>query len=230
MSHNYIYPSKYNENRRGKSPNVQPPSQFNPSPQQFTPGGHPFNPSSQQFSQPLHHNNSSYNSPQQSGPQPPLGPPPINQKPSSNYAEPIDYNSLFVPIENPEMNEEFDFYQLGIDLHTKEPLLPNLYYLGSDMPMINYGQFPVPKIYPTTVDSNQINQISKFSVETLLFIFYLHTQDELQVAAYNELKQRGLIYEKEKQVWWSNSNKYVFNTDTWKFVKPDDMKKAPILH
>lgn len=226
MSH-YIHSSKYNENRRGKSPS----SQFNPSPQQFTPGAHQFTPSPPQYSPSLHHNNSPYNSPQQSGPfPPPTRSLPINQKHSINYAEPIEYNNLFVPIENPEVNEKFDFYQLGIDLHTKEPLLPNIYYLGSDMPMINYGQFPAPKDYPTTVISNQINHISKFSNETLLFIFYLHAQDELQIAAANELQHRGLNYDKEQQLWKSSSNKYIFNPDTWKFVQPDDKKKASILY
>ncbi|OHS94229.1 hypothetical protein TRFO_11313 [Tritrichomonas foetus] len=147
---------------------------------------------------------------------------------SLEYATPVHFNPLFTQINNPELDEEFDLTNLGIDLQTPEPLLPNISYAGSENPMVNFGQFPVSHSYPRNPENSEaINRINQFSDEALLFIFYIHARDQLQEGAYGELKKRGYSFDSEKKV-WLNQSKLVFDINKWKFVPPDNTGHAPI--
>lgn len=146
---------------------------------------------------------------------------------SLDYSTPIHFSYLFSNLHNPELDEEFDIGNLGIDLQTTKPLLPNISYAGSDNPLVNFGQFPVPHSYPND-ESNMkaIDRISQFSDESLLFIFYIHARDILQKSAYDELTNRGYFFDPTKKV-WSNSAKLVFDINKWKFVTPDQSGYVP---
>jgi hypothetical protein len=79
---------------------------------------------------------------------------------------------LLIPVENPELDEEFDLPNLGIDLQATEPLLPYVYYVGSDAPLVKCGQYPVPDSYPKnkeTVDATA--RLNQFLDECLFFCF-----------------------------------------------------------
>ena len=147
---------------------------------------------------------------------------------SLDYSNPIHFNYLFANLHNPELDEEFDIVNLGIDLQTSKPLLPNISYAGSDNPLTNYGQFPVPRAYPQNeIKINPIDRISQFSDESLLFIFYIHARDKLQESAYVELQKRGYSFDQAKRVWY-NTAKLVFDINKWKFVTPDSSGYVPI--
>ena len=147
---------------------------------------------------------------------------------SLDYSTPIHFSYLFANLDNPELDEEFDIGNLGIDLQTTEALLPNISYAGSDNPLIKCGQFPVPHSYPSEEASvNPIDRINQFSDESLLFIFYVHARDKLQQKAHEELQQRGYIFGPTKKVWY-NSAKLVFDISKWKFVTPDSNGYVPI--
>lgn len=147
---------------------------------------------------------------------------------SLDYSTPIHFSYLFANLHNPELDEEFDINNLGIDLQTSEPLLPNVSYAGSENPLINYGQFPVPNSYPREENKiDAINRISQYSDESLLFIFYIHARDKLQESAHDELKERGYFFDQTKKVWF-NKAKLVFDINKWKFVTPDSSGYVPI--
>ncbi|KAH0790395.1 CCR4-NOT transcription complex subunit 2 [Histomonas meleagridis] len=149
--------------------------------------------------------------------------------PSFENNTPISINPLFTPCSNPELDEEFDFVNLGIDLNAREPLLPRIYYAGSDAPMVHCSQFPVPDSYPRQLEEvKALDRLRAFSDEALFFVFYLHAKDELQLAAYNELLQRGFIFDKENK-YWKNQIGFAFDCNQWKFVQPNESHKIPIV-
>lgn len=147
---------------------------------------------------------------------------------SINYSKPIQFNSVFRPGDNPEMDEEFDVYNLGIDLQTTDPLLPDVYYVGSDAPMIFHGQYPGPS-YPRNPDpTDAIDRIRVFSDETLIFMFFLHARDKIQRAAFLELKKRQYSFDTEKNTWYDKFG-HIFDIESFKFVQPDETRSVPIL-
>jgi len=132
-------------------------------------------------------------------------------------------NHIVYP-ENPENDPEFHVSNLGIDLTQTQPLIPNLYYVGSDAPMIKGSQYPVPDCLPVSCEeSPAISKISSFSDEILLLMFYLHTRDQLQSEAVAELTNRKYHYDSEKKMW---KNKYgeIFDADMWEFIENEGMK------
>ena len=141
---------------------------------------------------------------------------PINS--SSDISKPYPIESVFLPTQNPESDKEFDLANLGIDLLTTNPLLPSVYYVGSDAPMITQNQYPASIHFPQQVNgqpiSSKIKQVNDF---VLFFMFYVHARDQLQADAANELKARKYNYDKEKRVWVNTSNKY-FDPHTWSFI------------
>ena len=141
----------------------------------------------------------------------------FNDSSESDQPVSIYLNPLFSKADNPELDEEFDIKNLGIDLQTTEPLLPFVGYVGSDDPMVRYSQFPAPSSYPQTKESTgQLQRMKKFSDETLIFMFYLHARDRLQKEAYNELKNRGYDFDSKRRC-WVTKNQFIFDVENWKF-------------
>jgi CCR4-NOT transcription complex subunit 2 len=115
------------------------------------------------------------------------------------------------------MDDEFELGDLGIDLQATEPLLPNVYYVASDAPLIKHAQFPMPKSYRHIPDPDPLPRVARFSDELLLFLFYTHARDLLQQRAGQELTKRRIVYD-EKERKWFNSKHQVFDVDVWGFV------------
>jgi hypothetical protein len=141
----------------------------------------------------------------------------IEQVDSLEYARVIPLANLFPAVDNPELDDEFELGNLGIDLQATEPLLPSVYYVGSDAPMLRHGQYPMPKSYPQSPDPDAVARIGRFTDDHLLFLFYTHTRDVLQQRAAQELIKRKLLFD-EKEQKWVNSKNCVFDIDSWSFV------------
>jgi hypothetical protein len=136
---------------------------------------------------------------------------------SLDYARAVPLAGLFPASDNPEMDDEFELGNLGIDLQATEPLLPNVYYVASDAPLLKHAQYPMPTSYPHTPDPDPLAKIGRFSDELLLFLFYCHARDVLQKRAAQELAKRRIVYD-EKERKWFNSKHQVFDVEVWAFV------------
>ena len=148
---------------------------------------------------------------------------PIQQEESQikyfDTSKPYPIESVFLQTQNPESDKEFDIANLGIDLLSTNSLLPSVYYVGSDAPMITQGQYPASIHYPQQLTgppiSTKIRQVNDF---VLFFLFYLHPRDKLQSEAASELLSRKYKFDREKKVWVNQSEKY-FDPHTWSFVE-----------
>jgi hypothetical protein len=141
-----------------------------------------------------------------------------DQPDSLEYCRPIPLSHLFPTAANPELDDEFELQNLGIDLQAVDPLLPNVYYVGSDAPMLKYGQYALPKSYPPSADPDAGARLSRFSDELLLFLFYLHARDSLQQRAAQELLKRQLVFDDKEQK-WVNGRNCVFDVESWAFIE-----------
>ena len=199
--------------------------------QSHSPHSHQSSPQSMSYSQPKEIPQPSqinYN-PIQKQPGPMIKPQPNEIPPSIETSDRINVNYLFSKVPNPELEDEFDLINLGIDLETSEPLMPSVYYLGSDAPMVHHAQYPIPRSYPKDLDvGDPFQKMKYFSDECLLFLFYLNARDELQYEAAEELKRRGLVFV-PKYNYWKNQKELVFDHRRWKFVQPDENGLIPIV-
>lgn len=145
---------------------------------------------------------------------------------SIEYARPIPISGLG-SVDNPELDPEFAIGNLGIDLQATEPLLPYVYNVASDSPMIFGGQFPAPASYMSAGDHTSPEQrFQMFSDEALLFVFYIHARDTLQLAAATELRRRHFVYNKETKRWLKAD--CLFDVDNWCFLKPEEIGRNPV--
>ena len=144
----------------------------------------------------------------------------IKERPdSTEYARPI-YIAAHGTMKNPELDEEFDIANLGIDLETTEPLLPYVYHVASDAPMALFGQYPAPDSYADAGEKTDAGErIKSFSDEALIFIFYVHARDRLQIKAAEELKKRRFVYDKDRKRWFKAQ--CAFDIESWSFVRLD---------
>jgi CCR4-NOT transcriptional regulation complex NOT5 subunit len=161
----------------------------------------------------------------QAQPQMPNSSEPTEEFPFSlDTTAPHSIESVFLQPPNPESDKEFELANLGIDLLSTAPLLPSVYYVGSDAPMAVQGQYPSSIYFPRQSQSIPASsRIDHFNEFMLLFIFYVHTGDKLQVEASNELKKRKFRYDTERKVWINQRGK-VFDPNTWSYV---DFSSAP---
>ncbi|KAJ7947728.1 CCR4-NOT transcription complex subunit 2 [Quillaja saponaria] len=95
-----------------------------------------------------------------------------------------------------------DLTTLGLNLNSTENLHKNFGSPWSDEPVKGDPEFSVPQCYyakePPVLHQGYF---SKFSVETLFYIFYSMPKDEAQLYAANELFNRGWFYHKEHRLW-----------------------------
>ncbi|KAJ7980918.1 CCR4-NOT transcription complex subunit 2 [Quillaja saponaria] len=96
-----------------------------------------------------------------------------------------------------------DLTTLGLNLNSTENLHKNFGSPWSDEPAKGDPEFSVPQCYYAK-QSPVLHQgyFSKFSVETLFYIFYSMPKDEAQLCAANELYNRGWFYHKEHRFWF----------------------------
>lgn len=146
---------------------------------------------------------------------------------SIDSAKPYDFESNFIKTKAMEADPEFELPNLGIDLQTTSPLLPYVYYIGSDAPLAARGQYPSSIYYPNTPDPTNVStRIKQFNDFMLLFIFYVHARDKLQVEAAQELTNRKYVYDSKIKV-WSNPSGQIFDIHSWSFIDPTLYGKLP---
>ncbi|KAM5583842.1 hypothetical protein ABKV19_003627 [Rosa sericea] len=95
-----------------------------------------------------------------------------------------------------------DLTTLGLNLNSTENLHKTFGSPWSDEPAKGDPEFSVPQCYyakqPPALHQGYF---SKFSVETLFYIFYSMPKDEAQIHAANELYNKGWFYHKEHHLW-----------------------------
>ncbi|KAM1803599.1 hypothetical protein ACFX12_029566 [Malus domestica] len=96
-----------------------------------------------------------------------------------------------------------DLTTLGLNLNSTENLHKTFGSPWSDEPAKGDPEFGVPQCYYTK-QPPVLHQgyFSKFSVETLFYIFYSMPKDEAQLYAAYELNNRGWFYHKEHRLWF----------------------------
>ncbi|OAY51743.1 probable NOT transcription complex subunit VIP2 isoform X2 [Manihot esculenta] len=96
-----------------------------------------------------------------------------------------------------------DLTTLGLNLNSTENLHKTFGSPWSDEPAKGDPDFSVPQCYyakqPPVLHQGYF---SKFTVETLFYIFYSMPKDEAQLYAANELYNRGWFYHKEHRLWF----------------------------
>ncbi|XP_059429997.1 probable NOT transcription complex subunit VIP2 isoform X2 [Corylus avellana] len=96
-----------------------------------------------------------------------------------------------------------DLTTLGLNLNSTENLHKTFGSPWSDEPAKGDPEFTVPQCYyakhPPALHQSYF---SKFTVETLFYIFYSMPKDEAQLYAANELYNRGWFYHKEHRLWF----------------------------
>ncbi|XP_027347411.1 probable NOT transcription complex subunit VIP2 isoform X3 [Abrus precatorius] len=96
-----------------------------------------------------------------------------------------------------------DLTTLGLNLNSSENLHKTFGSPWSEEPAKGDPEFNVPQCYyakqPPALHQGYF---SKFSVETLFYIFYSMPKDEAQLYAANELYNRGWFYHKEHRMWY----------------------------
>ncbi|KAK7262398.1 hypothetical protein RJT34_29970 [Clitoria ternatea] len=96
-----------------------------------------------------------------------------------------------------------DLTTLGLNLNSSENLHKTFGSPWSDEPAKGDPEFNVPQCYYVKLPpSLNPGYFSKFSVETLFYIFYSMPKDEAQLYAANELYNRGWFYHKEHRLWF----------------------------
>ncbi|XWS28897.1 hypothetical protein CRYUN_Cryun25bG0111200 [Craigia yunnanensis] len=96
-----------------------------------------------------------------------------------------------------------DLTTLGLNLNSSENLHKTFGSPWSDEPAKGDPEFTVPQCYyakqPPVLHQGYF---SKFTVDTLFYIFYSMPKDEAQLYAANELYNRGWFYHKEHRLWF----------------------------
>ncbi|PON62938.1 NOT2/NOT3/NOT [Trema orientale] len=96
-----------------------------------------------------------------------------------------------------------DLTTLGLNLNSADNLHKTFGSPWSDEPAKGDPEFNVPQCYyakqPPALHQGYF---SKFTVETLFYIFYSMPKDEAQLYAANELYHRGWFYHKEQRSWF----------------------------
>ncbi|KAG8644522.1 probable NOT transcription complex subunit VIP2 isoform X2 [Manihot esculenta] len=96
-----------------------------------------------------------------------------------------------------------DLTTLGLNLNSTENLHKTFGSPWSDEPAKGDPEFSVPLCYYSKQPPPlHHGYFSKFTVETLFYIFYSMPKDEAQLYAANELYNRGWFYHKEHRLWF----------------------------
>lgn len=141
-----------------------------------------------------------------------------HQQPISDYTSKHSLQAFISEFEeNPGYNET-DLTQLGIDVSTTQPILPNLQSVFSEIPLGSKSSYKTIESYNEIKQEPDIkSRIPMFTAQTLLFIFYSGKKKDANLAA-AELQRRGCIYNHEKDE-WTVQNGLSWNVSKW---KPED--------
>uniref|UniRef100_A0A5B7A4X8 Putative NOT transcription complex subunit VIP2 isoform X1 n=1 Tax=Davidia involucrata TaxID=16924 RepID=A0A5B7A4X8_DAVIN len=131
-----------------------------------------------------------------------------------------------------------DLTTLGLNLNSAENLHKTFGSPWSDEPAKGDPEFTVPQCYYAQ-QPPALNQayFSKFSVDTLFYMFYSMPKDEAQLYAANELYNKGWFYHRELRLWFMRvadmeplvkTNAYergsyiCFDPNTWETIRKDN--------
>lgn len=99
-----------------------------------------------------------------------------------------------------------DLTTLGLNLNSPDPLFSTFGCPWSDTPAVREPQFTLPACYTfVTPPSLKPGHFEKFTLETLLFVFYSSPRDTMQWLAATELYDRKWRYHKDNKMWFSNN-------------------------
>ncbi|KAK9940344.1 hypothetical protein M0R45_017010 [Rubus argutus] len=131
-----------------------------------------------------------------------------------------------------------DLTTLGLNLNSTENLHKTFGSPWSDEPAKGDPEFSVPQCYyAKQPPSLHQGYFSKFSVETLFYIFYSMPKDEAQLHAANELYNKGWFYHKEHHLWiarvpnmeplvktnlYERGSYHCFDPNTFEIVRKDN--------
>ncbi|MFS7927374.1 putative CCR4-NOT complex subunit/5 domain superfamily protein [Helianthus anomalus] len=131
-----------------------------------------------------------------------------------------------------------DLMTLGLNLNSADNLYKKFSSPWSDESAKGEPHYSVPECF-NTKQSSPLNQdsFSRFSPETLFYIFYSMPKDEAQLFAANELHNRGWFYHRELRLWFSRAPNmellvktstyergcyYCFDPNTWETIRKDN--------
>lgn len=131
-----------------------------------------------------------------------------------------------------------DLMTLGLNLNSPDNLYKKFSSPWSDESAKGEPHFVIPECFNSKQPA-PLNQdsFSRFSPETLFYIFYSMPKDEAQLFAANELHNRGWFYHRELRLWFSRAPNmellvktstyergcyYCFDPNTWETVRKDN--------
>lgn len=131
-----------------------------------------------------------------------------------------------------------DLMTLGLNLNSPDNLYKKFSSPWSDEAAKGEPHYAIPECFNTKQPS-PLNQdsFSRFSPETLFYIFYSMPKDEAQLFAANELHNRGWFYHRELRLWFSRAPNmellvktstyergcyYCFDPNTWETIRKDN--------
>lgn len=131
-----------------------------------------------------------------------------------------------------------DLMTLGLNLNSPDNLYKKFSSPWSDESAKGEPHYVIPECFnsKTPAPLNQ-DSFSRFSPETLFYIFYSMPKDEAQLFAANELHNRGWFYHRELRLWFSRAPNmellvktstyergcyYCFDPNTWETVRKEN--------
>ncbi|KAK4786000.1 hypothetical protein SAY86_002689 [Trapa natans] len=119
--------------------------------------------------------------------------------------DPFGLLGLLVRLSDPDIASlalGIDLTTMGLSLNSSEELHKTFGSPWSDEPSKGDPEFNVPQCYyAKQPPALHPGYFSKFTVETLFYIFYSMPKDEAQLYAANELHNRGWLYHKDHRLW-----------------------------
>lgn len=94
-----------------------------------------------------------------------------------------------------------DLTTLGLSLNTKSSLHPTFNLPWTDRPVAKESEYNLPDCYKTPHPPLRTGHFKKFTLETLVYIFYSMPRDILQAYAAQELYRRGWRFHQELRLW-----------------------------
>eukprot|EP01065_Artemidia_motanka_P031032 TRINITY_DN3722_c0_g1_i1.p2 TRINITY_DN3722_c0_g1~~TRINITY_DN3722_c0_g1_i1.p2 ORF type:complete len:306 (+),score=78.49 TRINITY_DN3722_c0_g1_i1:124-1041(+) len=95
----------------------------------------------------------------------------------------------------------YDLTSLGLSLNSPDYLYTNFCCPWRDEPTAVQPEFKLPQCYFMTPPHLRFQMFQRFEKPTLFYIFYSMPRDVLQLAAAQELYNRGWRYHKEHKLW-----------------------------
>ncbi|KAK9807318.1 hypothetical protein WJX73_001354 [Symbiochloris irregularis] len=134
-----------------------------------------------------------------------------------------------------------DLTTLGLHLNGVEPVYDTFASPWAEYPIKPDPDFKVPPYYRHKPPRLHLGYLSKFTQETLFYVFYSMPGDEAQILAADELSHRGWWFHKEHKVWLKRampnepghkpapdrstaSAYWIFDPTTWETVRKENIQ------